>query len=53
MKVLIQKDYDNMSEWAARHIIDAINSHREDRPFVLGLPTGSSTRTSRCRNSER
>ena len=42
MKVLIQKDYDNMSEWAARHIIDAINSHKEARPYVLGLPTGSS-----------
>ena len=41
MKVLIQKDYDKMSEWAAGHIIDAINSHREERPFVLGLPTGS------------
>ena len=42
MKVLIQKDYENMSEWAARHIIGAINSHKEDRPFILGLPTGSS-----------
>ncbi|MBQ5953117.1 MAG: glucosamine-6-phosphate deaminase [Lachnospiraceae bacterium] len=42
MKVLIQKDYDKMSEWAARHIIDAINHHSEERPFVLGLPTGSS-----------
>ncbi len=42
MRVLIQKDYENMSEWAARHIIDAINHHHEARPFVLGLPTGSS-----------
>lgn len=42
MKVLIQKDYENMSEWAARHIIDAIKNHREKRPYVLGLPTGSS-----------
>ncbi len=42
MKVLIQKDYENMSEWAARHIIDAIKNHREERPYVLGLPTGSS-----------
>ena len=42
MKVVIQKDYDKMSEWAARHIISAINAHTEDRPFVLGLPTGSS-----------
>ena len=45
MQVIIQKDYDNMCEWAANHIIDAINAHEksgEDRPFVLGLPTGSS-----------
>jgi len=42
MKVVIQKDYDKMCDWAAQHIIDAINSHKEERPFVLGLPTGSS-----------
>ena len=42
MKVIIQKDYDNMCEWAANHIIAAINNHKENRPFVLGLPTGSS-----------
>ena len=42
MKVIIQKDYDKMCEWAANHIMNAINSHKEERPFVLGLPTGSS-----------
>ncbi len=42
MRVIIQKDYQNMSLWAARHIANAINAHKEDRPFVLGLPTGSS-----------
>lgn len=45
MKVIIQKDYDNMCEWAAKHIMDAINAHNEktpEKPFVLGLPTGSS-----------
>lgn len=42
MKVIIQDDYEKMSLWAAEHIIAAINSHKEDRPFVLGLPTGSS-----------
>ena len=42
MKVIIQNDYDRMCEWAANHIIDAINNHKEDKPFVLGLPTGSS-----------
>ena len=42
MKVIIRNDYDEMCSWAARHIADAINGHKEDRPFVLGLPTGSS-----------
>ena len=42
MKVVIQNDYEKMCEWAANHIIEAINNHKEDRPFVLGLPTGSS-----------
>ena len=42
MKVIIQENYDKMSEWTAEHIIAAINAHDEDRPFVLGLPTGSS-----------
>ncbi len=42
MRVIIQDDYDKMCDWAANYIADKINSHREDRPFVLGLPTGSS-----------
>ena len=42
MKVIIQENYDKMCEWAANHIINAINGHKEARPFVLGLPTGSS-----------
>ena len=42
MKVIIQENYDKMCLWAANHIIDAINSHKCGRPFVLGLPTGSS-----------
>jgi len=42
MRVVIQEDYDKMCKWAAQHIADAINAHKEDRPFVLGLPTGSS-----------
>ena len=42
MKLIIKKDYEEMSVWAARHIANAINNHKEDRPFVLGLPTGSS-----------
>ena len=42
MKLIIKNDYDAMCAWAAQHIADAINNHKEDRPFVLGLPTGSS-----------
>ena len=42
MRVIIQKDYNNMSLWAARHIAKAINEHKGPKPFVLGLPTGSS-----------
>ncbi len=42
MKLIIQENYDKMAEWAARHIMEAINAHQADRPFVLGLPTGSS-----------
>lgn len=42
MNVIIQENYANMCEWAAEHIIAAINAHKEDRPFVMGLPTGSS-----------
>ena len=42
MRVVIQENYEKMSIWAAEHIVCAINSHRGPRPFVLGLPTGSS-----------
>ena len=42
MKLIIKDNYDAMSAWAAQHIADAINNHKENRPFVLGLPTGSS-----------
>ena len=47
MKVIIRNTYEEMSHWAAEHIIDRINAHNaspagEIRPFVLGLPTGSS-----------
>lgn len=41
MKLIIKNDYNEMCLWAAQHIIDAINNHKENRPFVLGLPTGS------------
>ena len=42
MRVVIQDNYDKMCEWAANYIADKINSHKKERPFVLGLPTGSS-----------
>jgi len=42
MRVIIQDNYEKMSLWAANYIADRINAHREARPFVLGLPTGSS-----------
>ena len=43
MRLLICPDYDSVSEKAADHICKAINKHgSQSRPFVLGLPTGSS-----------
>ncbi|MBQ8099416.1 MAG: glucosamine-6-phosphate deaminase [Bacteroidaceae bacterium] len=43
MRVIIQNNYEAMSKWAAEHVIARINSFRPtaERPFVLGLPTGS------------
>ena len=44
MRVIIEPNYDLMSQWAARHVIERINAAKPtaDKPFVLGLPTGSS-----------
>ena len=43
MRVVIQKDYDTMCRWAAEYIAAKINaSEGAEKPFVLGLPTGSS-----------
>ena len=42
MRVVIQENYDKMCKWAADYIAAKIKNHKEDRPFVLGLPTGSS-----------
>lgn len=43
MRVVIQKDYPMMSDWAANHVIESINKANptKDKPFILGLPTGS------------
>lgn len=44
MRVIIEKNYDKLSQWAANHVIESINRFQPttDRPYVLGLPTGSS-----------
>ncbi len=46
MRVVIQEDYGKMCKWAADYIAAKIKAHNagpeKDRPFVLGLPTGSS-----------
>lgn len=44
MRVIIQPTYEKLSQWAADYIVNKINSFNPtaERPFVLGLPTGSS-----------
>ncbi len=44
MKLIILKNYEEISEWTARHIAKRINDFAptKKKPFVLGLPTGSS-----------
>ena len=46
MRVVIQESYDKMCKWAADYISARIKAHNAGpeagRPFVLGLPTGSS-----------
>lgn len=44
MRVIIEKNYDELSQWAANHVIETINQFQPtaEKPFVLGLPTGSS-----------
>ena len=44
MRLIIEKDYDKMSRWAAEYVARRINeaAPTADRPFVLGCPTGSS-----------
>ena len=43
MRVIIKDHYDLLSEWAALYIIEKINRFQptESKPFVIGLPTGS------------
>jgi glucosamine-6-phosphate deaminase len=44
MRVIIQPDYQRASAWGANYIAGRINKFApsRERPFVLGLPTGSS-----------
>ncbi|MCL1934380.1 MAG: glucosamine-6-phosphate deaminase [Candidatus Azobacteroides sp.] len=44
MRLIIQPDYEALSEWAAYYVASKIvkANPSEDKPFVLGLPTGSS-----------
>ncbi|MDR1259693.1 MAG: glucosamine-6-phosphate deaminase [Tannerellaceae bacterium] len=44
MRLIIEPDYELLSRWAARYVAARIRkaNPREGKPFVLGLPTGSS-----------
>lgn len=44
MRLLIQPDYQHVSDWAANYVAAKIKKSQEkyDKAFVLGLPTGSS-----------
>lgn len=44
MRLIIQPNYDSLSQWAANYVVSKINAAKPtaDKPFVLGLPTGSS-----------
>ena len=43
MRVIIKDTNALAGQWAANHIAERINAHqaKSDKPFVLGLPTGS------------
>lgn len=43
MKLVIIKNYDEISNWTANYVAKKINEYAptQDRPFTLGLPTGS------------
>lgn len=42
MRLLIHQNHEKASLWAAEYIAGKINSFKANKPFVLGLPTGSS-----------
>ena len=44
MRLIIEPDYENVSKWVANYVAAQINKANPspNKPFVLGLPTGSS-----------
>ena len=44
MRLIIEPDYEKVSEWAAMYVASRINAAQPtaEKPFVLGCPTGSS-----------
>ncbi len=44
MRLIIQPDYDSLFQWAANYVVSKINAAKPTgtKPFILGLPTGSS-----------
>ncbi len=44
MRLIIEENYDKLSQWAANYVASRINEANPtpERPFVLGCPTGSS-----------
>ena len=44
MKIIIKKDPEDVGAWVAQYTINKINAHAptKEKPFILGLPTGSS-----------
>ena len=44
MRLIIQPSYDLLSQWAANYVASKINAAKPtgSKPFILGLPTGSS-----------
>ena len=44
MRLIIEPDYQHASKWAANYVAAKINEAKptEQKPFILGLPTGSS-----------
>ena len=44
MRILIHEHYQSLSKWTAYYVASKINAFNPtpEKPFVLGLPTGSS-----------